>query len=205
MTRKALLFCGILAALLYVATDILAAMRWEGYSYTAQTVSELFAIGDPTRPLVVLRGLAYCVLVIAFGSGVWGSAGGRRALRVAGGLLVGIGVVDLVGPFAPMHQREALAVGGGTLTDTMHMVLASVDVLFTRSGQSWSSSCVARWRVWTVLGSRQTCRRRGSGLRSASASLPSCSGLWCWPAVSYAPKGNGPKTASVGDVIRDEW
>ena len=185
MTRKALLFCGILAALLYVATDILAAMRWEGYSYTAQTVSELFAIGDPTRPLVVLRGLAYCVLVIAFGSG--------------------IGVVDLVRPFAPMHQREALAVGGGTLTDTMHMVLASVDVLFTRSGQSWSSSCVARWRVWTVLGSRQTCRRRGSGLRSASASLPSCSGLWCWPAVSYAPKGNGPKTASVGDVIRDEW
>jgi hypothetical protein len=130
MTRKALLVCGILASLLYVGTDILAAMRWEGYSYTAQTVSETFAIGAPTRPLVVLRGLAYSVLVIAFGLGVRGSAGRKSALRVAGGLLVGLGVVDLVGPFTPMHLREVLAAGGGTLSDTLHIILASVDVLF---------------------------------------------------------------------------
>lgn len=51
MTRKLLLVCGILASLLYVATDMLAAIRWEGYSYTAQTISETFAIGAPTRPL----------------------------------------------------------------------------------------------------------------------------------------------------------
>ena len=130
MVRKALLLCGILASLLYVATDILAAMRWKGYSYTAQTVSELFAIGAPTRPFIVLRALAYDVLLIAFGFGVWGSASGKRVLRVAGGLLVGIGVVDLVGPFTPMHQRAVLAAGGGTLTDTMHIALASLDVLF---------------------------------------------------------------------------
>ena len=129
MTRKALLVCGVLAALLYIGTDILAAMHYEGYSYTAQTVSETFAIGAPTRPLVVLRGLAFSVIVIAFGLGVWGSASGKRALRVAGGLLVVIGVVDLAGPFAPMHQRAVLRAGGGTLTDTLHIILASVDVL----------------------------------------------------------------------------
>lgn len=127
MVRKAFLLCGILASVLYIATDMLAAMRWEGYSYTAQTVSELFALGAPTRPLVVLRGLGYSILVIAFGLGVWGSAIGKRSLLIAGGLLVGIGVVDLVAPpFAPMHLRGA----GHTLTDTMHIVLASVDVLF---------------------------------------------------------------------------
>lgn len=126
MTRKALLVCGILASLLYVAIDILAAMRWEGYSYTAQTVSELSAIGAPTRPLIVLRGLAYCVLVIGFGLGVWGSASGKRALRVVGGLLVGFGVVDLVAPFTPMHLRGAER----TLTDTMHIILTNVEVLF---------------------------------------------------------------------------
>lgn len=127
MRRKLLLVCGVLASLVYVATDMLAAMRWEGYSYTAQTISETFAIGAPTRPLVLLRGLGYSILVIAFGLGVWGSAGEKRPLRVAGRLLVGIAVIDLVAPFvAPMHLRGAER----TLTDTMHIVLASVDVLF---------------------------------------------------------------------------
>jgi len=127
MERKILLLCGILASLLYVATDILAATRWHGYSYAAQTVSELFAIGAPTRSLVVLRGLAYSVLLIAFGLGVWGSASRKRALRIAGGLLIAIGVVDLVAPpFAPMHLRGVER----TLTDTMHIILASVDVIF---------------------------------------------------------------------------
>src|SRR6188508_3552475 len=124
MVRKVFLVCGILAPLLYVATDILAALRWEGYSYTAQTVSETFAIGAPTRSLVVLRGLAYSVLVIAFGLGVRGSARGKRLLRVAGGLLIVLAVVDLVGPFTPMHLRGVER----TLTDTMHIILASVDV-----------------------------------------------------------------------------
>ena len=42
--RKVLLVCGILASLLYVGSDILAALRYEGYSYTAHSVSELRAI-----------------------------------------------------------------------------------------------------------------------------------------------------------------
>jgi hypothetical protein len=111
MVRKTLLLCGILAALLYVATDILAALRWEGYSYTAQTVSELFLIGAPTRALVVLRGLAYSVLVIAFGLGVQRSGSGKPALRIAGRLLVGMGVVDLVAPpFAPVRWVRGLSI-----------------------------------------------------------------------------------------------
>jgi hypothetical protein len=79
--RQTLLGCGILASLLYVGMDILAAMGWEGYSYTDQTVSELFAISAPTRPLVVTLMLTYSVLMIAFGWGVWASAGRKRAAR----------------------------------------------------------------------------------------------------------------------------
>ena len=33
-------------------------------------------------------------------------------------------------PFAAMHQREVLAAGGGTLSDTLHQLLGAVDVLF---------------------------------------------------------------------------
>ena len=35
VTINFLLICGILASLLYVGTDIVAALRWEGYDYTA--------------------------------------------------------------------------------------------------------------------------------------------------------------------------
>jgi hypothetical protein len=130
MEQKALLLCGVLSSLLYVGADILGAMVWEDYSYTSQTISELSAIGAPTRPLVAPAFFAYGVLVIPFGVGVWRSAGQKRALGVVGGLLVGFGAICLTGPFTPMHQREVLATGGGTLTDTLHKFGAMMDVLF---------------------------------------------------------------------------
>ena len=126
MARKASLICGIVSSLLYIATDVLGVVRWGGYSYTSQSISELMAIGAPSRPLVVPLFLTYDVLVIAFGLGVSESAGRKRALRVVAGLLVGYGVVGLAGPFAPMHQRGV----EGTLTDTMHIIITMVLVLF---------------------------------------------------------------------------
>jgi hypothetical protein len=125
MVRKVLLVCGILAPLIYVGSDILAALRWEGYSYTAQSVSELRASGAPTRPLLVPILLVYAMLEIAFGLGVRGAARQKHALRIAGVLLIGLGVIDLVAPFFPMHLRGAEF----TLIDTIHIILTVVTVL----------------------------------------------------------------------------
>ena len=69
------------------------------------------------------------VLVIAFGVGVWKSAGGNRAVRTVGGLVLAYASLGLLWPFAPMHQREVLAAGGGTLSDTLHVALGAVTVL----------------------------------------------------------------------------
>lgn len=126
--QRILLVCGMAASLLYVTTDMMAAYMWADYSYAHQTVSETFAIGAPTRLMVVWRGLAYSVLVILFGWTVRRSAR-NRALRVAGGLLAALGIVDFAGPFTPMHLREVLAGGGGTISDIMHIGLAVVDVV----------------------------------------------------------------------------
>lgn len=145
MTRKVLLVCGILSSLLYVATVAFAPMLWVSYSSTSQTVSELFAIGAPSRPLVVALFLAYGVLVIAFGLGVWGSAGRKRALRVVGGLLVAYGVVGLAGPFFPIHLREALAAGEGSLTDTMHGIITMVLVLFMLLAIGFGAAAFGKW------------------------------------------------------------
>ena len=118
-----LLSCGIAAPLLYVATDILLAMRWEGYSYRDQTISELNAIGSPTRTLSIVLGIVGYAFVAAFGVGVWRSAAANRRLRVAAGGLVALGVLGSFGvPFFPMHVREA----GETLTDTLHVAQLAV-------------------------------------------------------------------------------
>ena len=45
--RKALLVCGILASLLYIA--MMQGIRYDGYNWVSRTVSELSAIGAPTR------------------------------------------------------------------------------------------------------------------------------------------------------------
>jgi hypothetical protein len=151
MARKSLLVCGILSSVLYVAMTIFVAMQWEGYSSASQTISELSAIGAPTRSLWAVPGAIYTVLVTAFGWGVWKSAGRSRALRIAGGLIVAYGSLGVLWPFAPMHIRETLAAGGGTLSDTMHLVLASVTVLLMLLAISFAAAAFGtRFRVYSL-------------------------------------------------------
>ena len=149
MVRKVLLVCGILSSLLYVAMNIFVPMQFDGYSYASQTVSELSAIGAPTRPIWVWLGLLYTVLVVAFGLGVWGSAARNRPLRVVGGLMVVSGVIGLFWP--PMHQREVLAAGGGTLTDTMHIVFSMVTVLLMLLALGFGAAAFGkRFRLYSI-------------------------------------------------------
>ena len=68
--------------------------------------------------------------MIAFGVGVWQSAGPRRSLRLVSGLLIAYALITLtVGPFSSMHRREVLAAGGATLSDTLHLVVTGFGVL----------------------------------------------------------------------------
>ena len=151
MARKSLLACGILSSLLYVAMTIFVAMQWEAYSSASQTISELSAIGAPTRSLWAVPGAIYTLLVTAFGFGVWTSAGRIRALRIAGGLILAYGALGVLWPFAPMHLRETLAAGGGTLSDTMHLVLASVTVLLMLLAISFAATAFGtRFRVYSL-------------------------------------------------------
>jgi hypothetical protein len=103
-------------------------LLWEGYSVVSGVPSELAAIDAPTRPLWMWLGAVYGVLMVGFGWMVWTSAPPNRALRIAGALLI---THTLVGQFwPPMHQREVLAAGGGTLTDTLHLVWAAITGVF---------------------------------------------------------------------------
>jgi hypothetical protein len=151
MVRKVLLVCGILSSLLYVAMLVVVAMQWEAYSSASQTVSELSAIGAPTRALWVVPAAFYTVLVTAFGWGVWKSAGSSRVLHVVGASIAAYGALGLIWPFAPMHLRETLAAGGGTLSDTMHIVLASVTVILMLFAIAFGATAFGgRFRLYSV-------------------------------------------------------
>jgi hypothetical protein len=151
MLRKTLLVCGILSSLLYVGMTVFIAMQWEGYSSASQTISELSAIDAPTRSLWLPPAELYTALVTAFGWGVWMSAGRIRALRIVGGLVVVYGALGLVWPFAPMHLREALAAGGGTLSDTLHIVLASVTVILMLLAMAFGAAAFgSRFRLHSI-------------------------------------------------------
>jgi hypothetical membrane protein len=122
-----LLACGIVSSLLYVATDILGGLRYEGYSFTSQAVSELMALGAPSEALVDPLFIAYGVLVLAFGVGVVHEGVSRsRALQIAGVLLIGYAIIGFTGPtLFEMHPRGTATVDG----DLPHIALTGVLVL----------------------------------------------------------------------------
>jgi len=147
--RRAWLTCGILAAALYVAMTLAVGLLWNGYRVADQTISELSAVGAPTRPLWMVLGAIYAALMIAFGWGVVKSAGRNRALRVVGALLLTQAVFGMFWP--PMHQRAVLAAGGGTLTDTLHIVWTIVTSVFFMVALGFGAAAFGkRFRLYSI-------------------------------------------------------
>lgn len=121
-----LLMCGIISSFLYIGMNILIPLLYEGYSTFTQTVSELSAIDAPTRQIWLAGIVIYTILLVAFGLGVILSAGRSHAIKIVGILMIIHGIFGLFWP--PMHQREVLAAGGGTLTDTLHIAWTMITV-----------------------------------------------------------------------------
>jgi len=123
---KVLLACGVLSSLVYIGGEVAASLSWPSYSYANQAVSELAAIGAPTRPWMLALFSVYNVLVLLFAEGVWRSAGGKRALKAAA---VALGVYAVVGEvtqvFSPMSPRGSIAAAN----DVGHIILTAVEVI----------------------------------------------------------------------------
>jgi CubicO group peptidase (beta-lactamase class C family)/hypothetical membrane protein len=148
MMQRVLLICGILSSLLYVATDVLGGLRYEGYSFTSQAISELMAINAPSERFVDPLFIAYGVLVLAFRAGVFREGAERsRALRITGALLIGYAAVGFAGPtIFEMHQRGA----GTARGDAPHIVLTGVLVLLTLLAISFGAFALdKRFRIYS--------------------------------------------------------
>lgn len=185
MIRKVLLVCGILSPVLYAVSDVLAGMQWEGYSFRDQTISELGAIGAPSRPLFTVLLIAVYGLMVAFGVGIWKAAGGKRRLQVVGGLLFGLGVMALtVGQFASMRLR-------GTeqgLAGAMHLAegMAAMIMIFTAMGIA-ATVFGTRFRLYTI------------------ATIVLALGFGAWAGLDAPRIGQGLATPWVGVIERIFW
>lgn len=159
MTRKVLLTCGTLSSLWYVVINIFVPLMYDGYSTVSFTVSELSATGAPTRILWVLLVLPYSLLFMLFGWGIIQISNGSRSLKITGALVIIYSIFSFYWP--PMHQREVIAAGGGTLTDTLHIAWATITLLFMMLimgfcaaglGKRFRFFTVATWFVFIVFG-----------------------------------------------------
>lgn len=131
ISPKLLVSAGVVMFALYIVMDVVGSLAYGGYSYRDQTISELSAIGAPTRSFWLVMSVFYQILALAFAFGVLAVSGGRRKVRIVGWLLLVAAVSSPLWWFAPMHQREVLAAGGGTWQDTMHLVAGGINsVLF---------------------------------------------------------------------------
>jgi hypothetical protein len=147
---NALLACGAVSSVLYVAADVTGSMRYPGYNYAAQAFSELLAIGSPVRPFMMMTAIFYNLLVIAFGVAVILAGEGRRSVRVTGALLVLFGVFSAMGPYIPMHVRGTVTV----LADLPHILITAAGVLailaFLVAGAFTGGKAFATYTVATI-------------------------------------------------------
>ncbi len=122
-TSRSALLCGVAAALVYVGTDIFAGLRYPGYSFFGQAVSELFAIGAPTSHVVVPLFTLSSALLLPFAFGVRAASSGRSRTRQAMAWMIASNGIDtlILWNLFPIHMRGDVP----TLTDTMHLVFAA--------------------------------------------------------------------------------
>jgi Protein of unknown function (DUF998) len=94
--QKILISSGILAPLLYLGTDRLLGSLIKGYSYSAQSMSDVSAIGSPKRTLAVLLTIVACVFMTAFGVGIWLASGQLLLIRIVSVLVIGNAIFGLI-------------------------------------------------------------------------------------------------------------
>ena len=142
-----LLICGILAAFAYVVTDVLGALRYPGYNFTSQGVSELMAVGAPTKDLVNSIFVVYGALAVAFAVGVLRESSGQAKLRVTGLLLLAYALAGLLGSFFPAYPR-----GSGGFNDSLpHIILTAVLVVLMLGAVGFGAfSLGTRFRIYSL-------------------------------------------------------
>jgi hypothetical membrane protein len=128
MFRKTLIYCGIVAPVLYVITAIVGAALRNDYSHIVNAISELISNGAPNKAILDVIFNIYNVLLLVFAIGAYSALkNAPRLCRISMGILIGIQVLSFSWGFFPMDPLGAQA----TFAGTMHNVLGGIVALAT--------------------------------------------------------------------------
>lgn len=105
--KKIFFGCGILAAILFIATDLLAGTFWRNYNFISQSISELSAVGSPTRQFVLISNLICDLLLIIFSYGIYREAEKYLTLKITAVFIFGNALLTAISTiFFPMRLGE---------------------------------------------------------------------------------------------------
>lgn len=148
--QKALLSFGVISIIWYVGLNILLPVKYEGYSIVSQTVSELSAIDAPTRSQWVLLCIPFSLFTIAFGLGIWLAGRSVKKLQFVACVVILDAIIGLFWP--PMHRREVIAAGGGTLTDTLHIAWTFIHLVFMLLMIGFGAAALGKtFRIYSII------------------------------------------------------
>jgi Protein of unknown function (DUF998) len=124
MVNRVLLLCGILSSVAYAIGDVGGGLQWPGYSFADYSISELAAIGAPSRPFVAGVFAIHGVLLMAFAAGVMAGRYDRSA-RNAAAFLGAVAIVGTVSSYFPIQQRGVAF----SRNEILHLTLVALSVL----------------------------------------------------------------------------
>jgi len=133
MRIRSLIFCGILAPIVYIAIVIIGGLMRPGYDHITNFISDLIGTGAPNRWLLDPVFGLYNVFCMAFGLGVFWRVrtvleNRRRMIGLVGAtILVLTGVFGFLTLFAPEDPAGAQMTSAGV----MHVVLAALSSVTT--------------------------------------------------------------------------
>jgi hypothetical protein len=123
MLRKTLLYCGIVAPILYIITAIVGAALRPDYSHIVNAISELLSNGAPNKVALDVVFNIYNALLLGFAIGGFILLkNGPRPCRIAMSIFIAIQVISFSWGFFPMDPMGTEA----TFAGTMHNVLGGV-------------------------------------------------------------------------------
>ena len=146
MVPKIALACGILAPLLFVATDLLAGLQSPAYNFIRTSISELSAFGAPTRAYVLPLLITQSLLLATFGVGIWLQAEQNISLRVIAALLVADAAVSLVAvSLFPMHS------GVRPSPQSVTVILGATEVVLVFVAMGFGAAAFTNWfRIYSI-------------------------------------------------------
>jgi hypothetical protein len=164
---RAVLVAALAAALLFISVDLVALRQWKGYDYVHQSMTQLAAIGAPTRSWTLALSIGHDVALFAVGLALLFLSGRNVALRITAGLVMISAIAWVVGELfpgrvgeTPEHLSPAVFLGA---TAVVASVLAIVFGAAALTG--WfrvvSIGLLAAFALLTVLGFMQPSPRIG--------------------------------------------